>query len=92
MLYGDGCHQSLRAITSGHPQAVGATGDGIASQLFEVESAIEHDDFNAEVLSQFDETELCHLAPTRPRVANQHRALRTLDGQRATLVMFMKIA
>ena len=75
MLDGDGRHQCLRPVTTGHGEAVRAARDGVASQLLEVEPVIEHDHLDTEALGQFDESELRHLSAPRPGIADQNGVL-----------------
>ena len=61
-LDGDRRHQRLGAVAAGHAEAVGASGDGIAGELLEVEAVVEHHRLDAELVGQLDEAELLDLA------------------------------
>ncbi len=80
-LDGDRRHERLRSVAARHAEAVRAPGDGIAGELLEIESVVEHHRLDAELVGQFDETELVDLAAAGPRVADQHRMTR--DGDTA---------
>ena len=51
-------HERLRAVSTGHPEAVRSPRDGVACELLEVESVVEHHGLDAELIGQLDETEL----------------------------------
>ena len=80
VLDGDRRDEGLRAVAAGHPQAVGATGDGIAGELLEIEAVVEHHRLDAELVGQLDQTELLDLSTAGPRVADEHRMTGTRDG------------
>ena len=73
-------HEGLGAVSAGHPEAVRSPRDGIACELLEVESVVEHDGLDAELVGQLDQTELRDLATAGPRVADEHRMTGTRDG------------
>src|SRR5450759_651826 len=62
VLDGDGRHQRLRAVATGHAKAVGAAGDGITRELLEVEAMVEQYRLDAELLGPAEQPELLHLA------------------------------
>ncbi len=85
-------HQRLGAVTAGHAQAVSATGDGVASELLEVEAVIEHDHLHPQFLGEPHQSELLDLAATRPRVAQQHRMSGRRDVRRPAGVALVQVA
>ena len=77
-LDGDRRDECLGPVPTRHPEAVGASRDGIAGELLEIEPVVEHHRFDAEVVGQFDETELVDLPAAGPRVADEHRMAGTM--------------
>ena len=78
-LDGDRRDEGLGAVATRHPEAVRAPRDGVAGELLEIESVIEHHRLDTELVGQRDQTELVDLPTTRPRIADQHRVRRAGD-------------
>jgi hypothetical protein len=65
-------HQRLRAVATGHAEAIGSAGDGIASELLEVEPPGQHHRLDAKLGREVEETEPLDLASPRPGITQQH--------------------
>ena len=90
-LDGDRRHQRLGPVATGHAEAVGAPGDSIAGELFEIEAVVEHHGFDTELVRQLDDAELLDLPASRPGVADQHGAARAGHGMRPGRIEGMQI-
>ena len=88
---GDGRHEGLRAVASGHAQAVGAAGDRVAGELLEIEAVIEHHHLDAELLGQRHQIELLDLASAGPGVADQDGVARRRHPGRPLQVTVMEL-
>ena len=86
VLDGNRGHQRLRAVATSHAEAVGSSGDSVASELLEVEPLGQRHRLDPKLGSEIEETELLDLASARPWVAQQHGPLRptgsTSNGRR----------
>jgi hypothetical protein len=54
VLDGDGCHQRLRAVTTGHAKAVGTADNGVARKLLKVEAVVEQYGLDAQFAGTFE--------------------------------------
>jgi hypothetical protein len=83
VLGGDGGHQRLGAVPTGHPEQVGAAGDRVPGQPGDVDGprSLQHGHLGAERLGLLPQPEPDHLPATRPRVHDQERPARRLDRQ-----------
>ena len=71
VLHGDRGDEGLGAVTPGHAEAVGPSSHGIACELLEVETSIEHHRLHSELGRQLAQAEALDLAAARPGVAQQ---------------------
>ena len=74
-LNGDGRHEGLGSVAAGHTDAVGATIDGIAGQLSQVQSLLKQHYFDAHLFGNIDQSEFLDLAAAGLRIADQDGVL-----------------